>query len=221
MTATHRAASALLPLFTATLVGSCTGSDRGINGDEAVGTDSAELSTDTALQLAHESVFGIPLVDLAHESDRQVVVDRDPDQYLGHPTTQLLEDGRLLVVYPEGHGQGPIVYKRSDDGGLTWTDRLPVPESWATSQEVPTLYQVTTPEGAGRLILFSGLYPIRDDLYMMMANHEYGVRATDAGHMTQATIALPKGTSNGRSMRARSLGSMSIWRSRFAIWPES
>lgn len=105
--------------------------------------------------------FGIALVDLAGESSRQTVVDRDPNQYLGHPTTHLLDDGTLLVVYPEGHGQGPIIYKRSDDGGLTWSQRLPVPESWATSQEVPTLYGFTTPEGHPRLIVFSGLYPIR------------------------------------------------------------
>ena len=116
---------------------------------------------DTALQPAHEAVFGTPLVDLARETSRQVVVDREPGQYLGHPTTQLMADGTLLVVYPKGHGSGPIVYKRSGDGGLTWSDRLPVPESWATSQEVPTLYQVQRPDGGVRLVLFSGLYPIR------------------------------------------------------------
>ena len=115
----------------------------------------------TALHVDHEALFGVPLVDLASDTARQVVVDREPGQYLGHPTTQLLDDGTLLVVYPEGHGQGPIVYKRSRDGGRTWTERLPVPESWATSQEVPTLYNVHAPDGSRRLIVFSGLYPIR------------------------------------------------------------
>ncbi len=65
------------------------------------------------------------------------------------------------MAYPKGHGQGPIVLKRSPDGGLTWSERLPVPENWATSQEVPTLFRVPTPEGGERLLLFSGLYPIR------------------------------------------------------------
>jgi hypothetical protein len=51
--------------------------------------------------------------------------------------------------------------KRSTDGGLTWSDRLPVPENWATSQEVPTLYRVVDARGVRRLIMFSGLYPIR------------------------------------------------------------
>ncbi|MGE0761555.1 MAG: hypothetical protein AB7O38_31365, partial [Pirellulaceae bacterium] len=59
-------------------------------------------------------------LDLTDESARQVVVDREPGQYLGHPTTVLLEDHRtLLCVYPKGHGRGAIVYKRSADAGLT------------------------------------------------------------------------------------------------------
>ncbi|MFC1662468.1 sialidase family protein, partial [Gemmatimonadota bacterium] len=106
--------------------------------------------------------FGIPTVDLADESFRQVVVDREPGQYLGHPTTVLLEDGvSLLTVYPQGHGRGPIVMKQSPDGGLTWSDRLPVPENWATSQEVPTLFRVEDRDRTRRLVLFSGLFPIR------------------------------------------------------------
>lgn len=106
--------------------------------------------------------YSIPLLDLSAESSRQVVVDREPGQYLGHPTTVLLEDGKtVIVVYPKGHGRGAIVMKRSADGGRTWSDRLPTPENWATSLETPTIHRVVDPRGRKRLILFSGLYPIR------------------------------------------------------------
>ncbi len=47
-------------------------------------------------------------IDLNSDESRQVTLDRDPKQYLGHPTTLLLEDGKtILCVYPEGHGKGP------------------------------------------------------------------------------------------------------------------
>lgn len=104
----------------------------------------------------------LTLLDLDADARRQVVVDREPGQYLGHPTTCLLEDGRtILCVYPKGHGRGAIVYKRSTDGGLTWSERLPTPANWATSLETPTLHRVIGPDGRKRVILFSGLYPVR------------------------------------------------------------
>jgi len=106
--------------------------------------------------------YTIHTIDLADETHRQIIVDREPGQYLGHPTTVLLDDDRtMIIVYPKGHGRGAIVMKRSDNAGLTWSERLPVPENWATSQEVPTIHRVTDPEGVERLIMFSGLYPIR------------------------------------------------------------
>lgn len=106
--------------------------------------------------------YSIPLIDISADKSRQTIVDREAGQYLGHPTTVLLEDGRtILCVYPKGHGRGAIVYKRSTDGGLTWSDRLPTPASWATSLEVPTIHRVVDAAGKKRLILWSGLYPAR------------------------------------------------------------
>ncbi len=101
--------------------------------------------------------YTIPTVDLAAETFRQVVVDREAGQYLGHPSTLLLPDNKtLLITYPKGHGRGGIIYKRSYDGGVTWTDRLPVPENWSTSLEVPTLFRLIDPKGVPRILMFSG-----------------------------------------------------------------
>lgn len=105
---------------------------------------------------------GVAQTDLAPRAEAVIVVDREPGRYVGHPTTVTLADGRtVLCAYPLGHGKGPIVLKRSEDGGRTWSARLPVPENWATSQETPTLHRVPRPEGGERLLLFSGLHPIR------------------------------------------------------------
>lgn len=104
----------------------------------------------------------IPVIDLSQDRDRQVVVDREKGQYLGHVSTVLLEDGKTIyAVYPKGHGRGAIVMKRSEDGGKTWSERLPTPESWATSKEAPTIHRVIDGAGKKRLILWSGLYPAR------------------------------------------------------------
>ncbi|MGC8742398.1 MAG: sialidase family protein [Verrucomicrobiia bacterium] len=105
---------------------------------------------------------GATRLDLNDKTALQTIVDREPGQYLGHPTTCLLEDGKtILCVYPKGHGRGAIVYKKSVDGGLTWSDRLPTPKSWETSKETPTIHRIITPDGKKRLILWLGLYPAR------------------------------------------------------------
>lgn len=112
--------------------------------------------------LSPDSISGLPLVDLAVDSARQSVVDREEGQYLGHPTTTLLDDSStILAVYPMGHGAGPIVMKKSTDGGRTWSSRLPTPRSWESSKETPTIHRISCGGGRTRLLLFSGLYPIR------------------------------------------------------------
>ncbi len=104
-------------------------------------------------------------LDLDGDAARQVTVRRVPAKYLGHPTTVLLPDGKtMLCVHPEGHGKGPIVLQRSGDGGRTWSEPLPVPENWASSLETPTIHRLVDKDGKARLVLFSGLYPIRSSV---------------------------------------------------------
>lgn len=113
-----------------------------------------------AIQVAAPKSASTPLLDLPR--DRWVTVDREEGQYLGHPTTAVLEDGAtVLCVYPKGHGKGAIMLKRSSDGGKTWSERLPTPKSWETSQETPTIHRVRREDGKSRLLLFSGLHPLR------------------------------------------------------------
>jgi hypothetical protein len=146
--------------------------------------------------------YTIPLIDLAGQTGRQVIVDREPGQYLGHPTTALLEDGRTVIaVYPKGHGAGPIVMKMSQDGGLTWGDRLPVSENWATSKETPTIHRLTGPSGEKRLVLFSGLYPARlsvsrDDGRAWTPLEPVG----DWGEIVVMSSVVPLRTGRGRYM---------------------
>ena len=112
--------------------------------------------------LIFSQFYNIPVIDLNHRHDLTVVVDKEKDVYLGHPSTVLLEDGKtILIVYPKGHGRGEIIYKKSKDEGKSWSKRLPVPKNWATSKEVPTIHHVVDANGIKRLIMWSGLYPAR------------------------------------------------------------
>ncbi len=109
---------------------------------------------------------GARWLDLDADVARRVTVRRVPRRYLGHPTTVLMPDGlTILCVHPEGHGRGPIVLQRSGDGGRSWSAPLPVPENWSTSLETPTIHRLLDPHtGKERLVLFSGLHPIRSSV---------------------------------------------------------
>lgn len=93
-------------------------------------------------------------LDLANKTDSHFVVDQEDDVYLGHPSTIINNRGELLCFYPQGHGRGAILAKKSVDLGKTWSDRLKTPTSWVRSQETPIVYKLRD-----KIILLSGRYP--------------------------------------------------------------
>lgn len=114
------------------------------------------------LSWAASAIAGpMPTVDLSQETARHVVIAQGtPEIYQGHPTTILLPDGKtMFVVWTYGHGGGCGPMKRSDDGGLTWSGLLPVPDNWSKVKNCPALYRLTDPRGVSRLFVFAGQGP--------------------------------------------------------------
>ncbi len=96
-------------------------------------------------------------IDLSGDTTRQVIVARGTESvYQGHPTTVLLPDGKTMYcvwTYDHGGECGPL--KRSDDGGLTWSDLLNVPDNWRDSKNCPTIYRLPDPTGQYRLFVYA------------------------------------------------------------------
>ncbi len=112
-----------------------------------------------------DNEFNVPFIDLARDTIRQFVVEREEGTYIGHPTTvKLNENGKevILAVYPLGaHAKGTTTMRRSDDDGKTWSARIPGASALGRIEEVPTIHKVKDAEGDERLIIFTGLYPTR------------------------------------------------------------
>lgn len=97
---------------------------------------------------------GLPTAEL--NGNYYSVIDKE-DYYLGHPDLVYTNEGKLLIAYPLGHGKGEIVIRESSDKGKTWSGpRTDLPESFADSQETPTLYRLDFNDGSEKILLVSG-----------------------------------------------------------------
>lgn len=107
--------------------------------------------------------YTIPTIDISGETARQVVVALGTDKiYQGHVHTLLMPDGRTIyAAWTIGHGGvcGPM--KKSDDGGLTWSELLDVPKDWRTVKNCPTIHRLVDPDGKARLMVFAGNGPMQ------------------------------------------------------------
>ncbi|WP_062107965.1 sialidase family protein [Bacillus niameyensis] len=91
------------------------------------------------------------------DPNKQIVIDREKGQYLGHPDSVLLDDDQtILTVYPKGHGLGEALLNKSNDGGKTWQGRTFANETWKDSRETPTIYKLDFNDGRQKLISISG-----------------------------------------------------------------
>lgn len=94
--------------------------------------------------------YSIPMLDLTKQDELFTTVERAP-HYLGHPSTVLFRDGKsLLVAYPDGHGRGNLLIRKSTDTGKTWQ---PVAIAPQRVEETPVLYRLDLPGGAERVLL--------------------------------------------------------------------
>lgn len=95
-----------------------------------------------------------PYYDLPEKYQSTVHFSEDTsNQYFGQPDMVRTKTGRLITAFPQGHGHGPLIMKYSDDDGETWIQKNDIPESWARSQETPTMYKLTLADGTERIIM--------------------------------------------------------------------
>ncbi len=62
----------------------------------------------------------------------------------------------VFCVWSIDHGGACGPLKRSDDGGRTWSELLPVPASWKAVKNCPTIWRLTDPAGVSRLVVYAG-----------------------------------------------------------------
>ena len=135
----------------------------------------AKVTTESVRQtdlFAVKRGISIPTLDISGDTERQVVIEPGtPTTRQGHPNSILLPDGKTMyVIWTIGHGGPCGSLKRSDDGGLTWSDKLETPANWKDYANCPALYLLKDPSGKERLVTYVNRTP--DGLIMSRAYSE-------------------------------------------------
>jgi len=105
----------------------------------------------------------IPTIDISMETARHTIIARGSQQnFEGHPNTLLMPDGHTIFCVWQArhdssgeHGAPVGNLKRSDDGGITWSSLLTVPENWREiGRGSPTIHRLVDRAGASRIFVF-------------------------------------------------------------------
>ncbi len=125
-----------------------------LGGNTGCNQPANEYTNDNSFSRKRE--ITIPTIDISQDTSRHVVIAQGTENHRqGHPSTLLLPDGKtMFVIWTYGHGgpAGPV--KKSEDGGITWSDFMEVPSSWNEYANCPPLYLLEDPRGKQRLTTF-------------------------------------------------------------------
>lgn len=130
--------------------------------------DRTAVAEDTGERPRILDEIGIPTVDVSAQRERHVTVAQGTQEiWNSHPNTLLMPDGSTMFASwtrrddgTRRHGAPAGNLKRSDDGGLTWSDRLDTPtenpNQWReAARGNPTIHRLVDSEGVERLFVFS------------------------------------------------------------------
>lgn len=109
----------------------------------------------------------IPTIDISAETGRQVIIAQGTkDTRQGHPNAILMPDGKtIFTIWTIGHGGPADKLKKSENGGLTWSGLLDVPDNWKVHANCPPLYLLEDPEGKKRLTTYVNRGPYGFKMY--------------------------------------------------------
>jgi len=117
----------------------------------------------TPLAAVHSQPPHPPVVDISGETERHVIIAQGTEtDWQGHPHTLLLPDGRTIFCVWQGrqdgtgrHGAPGGLLKRSNDGGLSWSELLDVPANWKENgRGSPTIHRLVDAQGVARLFVY-------------------------------------------------------------------